>query len=132
MTYGLTTILPSPWDKTIGEVYTTASLAQVLGVEETKIAEWQAKGRLLSLESADEHLVFPVFQFNQELKVTPGLLKIWRVLHKAEVSEWSMAVWLKALLSKTAQKSTIDYLEQKGSLNRTLIEAEDAVKNWMS
>ena len=124
-------ILDSPWDKAIGPIYTVASLAKALGVDESKIAEWQAKGRLLALETANQHLVFPAFQFDSQMKVIPGLLKVWQILEKADVTDWTMASWLNSPLQRGGEESILDLLKTKEGLRKALFEANDIVRVWM-
>jgi len=79
------------WDKAIGKVYTVASLAEKLDVDETKVAEWASRNKLVALETGNGNLVFPVFQFDLEMKILPGLLQVWKVLKGAEVTDWTRA-----------------------------------------
>ena len=106
-------------------------MAKALGVDESKIAEWQAKGRLLALETANQHLVFPAFQFDSQMKVIPGLLKVWQILEKADVTDWTMASWLNSPLQRGGEESILDLLKTKEGLRKALFEANDIVRVWM-
>lgn len=121
----------SSWSKVVGPVYSGASLARALKVDEFKIAELEAKGKLVSLETADEHLVFPAFQFTPEMTVIPGLLKVWAILKKGLVDDWTMASWILAPFTPEPEVTMLEKLSQKDGLKKVSWEAKDTVNRWL-
>ena len=120
-----------PWDKAIGKVYTVASLAEKLDVEETKVAEWASRNKLVALETGSGNLVFPVFQFDSQMKVLPGLLQVWKILKEAEVTDWTRTQWLNTPILGQANGSIIELLTKKDGLKKALFEANEIVRVWI-
>lgn len=119
------------WDKAIGKVYTVASLAEKLDVDEIKVAEWASRNKLVALETGSGNLVFPVFQFDLEMKILPGLLQVWKVLKGAEVTDWTRAQWLNSPILGQVSGSIIELLGKKENLKKALFEANKIVRVWM-
>jgi hypothetical protein len=83
----------SPWASLIGEVYTTHQMRIILGVSATELTELARQRRILALQTADGHTVYPTLQFRGS-KVLPGLAEALGAIDPAGIDEWSVVSFL--------------------------------------
>jgi hypothetical protein len=120
----------SAWSERLGPMYTGSSLAQALGVSRQTISERASKRTLIALRSADDHMLYPRFQFDNRLHPIQGLSDIWRILTGVESDEWTCASWLVAPLPRLKGKSVVAFLSSGGGLEPALSEAKAVAVRW--
>jgi hypothetical protein len=120
----------SSWSERLGPMYTGSSLAKALRVSRQTISERASKRTLIALRSADDHMLYPRFQFDDRLLPIPGLSDIWRVLTTVESDEWTCASWLVAPLPRLKEKSVVAFLHKGGDIERALVEASAVTRRW--
>jgi hypothetical protein len=122
----------SKWSDVLGPVYTGSSLAAAMGVSRQTISERAKKRNLVSLPTADSHVLYPSFQFDADLQPIQGLSDIWRVLTDSGTDEWTCAAWLLAPLQGLNDRNTVAFLKFDGKLEIALGEARATVRRWAS
>jgi hypothetical protein len=124
----------SPWSNVIGIVYTVESLAKALKISKEAVEAKAQAGELIALRTSDGYLVFPKFQFDETLKISPELIQVWRTLSSVKADEWTLATWLMApqyAMSRTARKlNAVDYLNQGGDIQDVLLSADQTRARW--
>ena len=94
----------------LGPFYTTSSLTKWLGVSRQYVHELGRQKRILSLVTADQHRVYPAFQFGLkgallpelatitrilEVSLEPRMIGMWLVTEKPALDGTAPAEWLK-------------------------------------
>ncbi len=123
-------ILPrrSPWAKVIGPVYSTAQVTMLLRGSRQAVNDRVRRRTLLALRTADEHLVYPTFQF-EGAKVLPGLADVLQAVGDV-VDPWTLASWLVAPQPELGG-SVIETLARQGAATpEVMAAATAAVRRW--
>lgn len=98
----------SPWSSVVGPVFVTNQLCRILGISRQALADRCRRGTLLCLKTADGHNVYPVFQFNDQHRVLPGLAEVLQTFDRSTVDDWTLAGWLLSEFDALDGRSIID------------------------
>jgi len=109
----------------VGPFYDAAGAAAVLGVSMSAVRSRRARGSLLALRSGSGSWVFPVWQF-VDGQVLPGLGRVLRVLRGSDVSEWTLASWLRSPEVELSGRTPLDVLHGGGEDDLVLLVASHA------
>ncbi len=104
--------LPSvhPWDIELGPFYDTTGLIRWLGVTRQALADRAKRGTLLACRTEDNHLLYPVFQFDRVGQVRPGVIEAVGTLTRAGADGWAIGAWLTTASGAFDGDSVVDYL----------------------
>ena len=122
---------PSPWDDRLGPFYGPSQVAKVLGsISRQAVAERRGRHTLLGLRTADNHWVYPLFQFDRHGEVIQGLPELLQLLAASGIDDWSLAGWLMSPLRSLGGRTAIEWL-QEGRDRATLLEVtRDAARRF--
>jgi hypothetical protein len=120
---------PSPWADAVGPVYRTPAVRRLLGgVTRQALVDRARRRTLLALRTADDHLVWPTFQFEGSHPL-PGLARVLGVFDR-EVDEWMLARWLRAEQPALEDQSVVDWIRTGGDLERAVELAAVTAARW--
>lgn len=118
----------SSWAEIAGPCHTPASMARVLGWEESDVRDAADQLLLLAVETSDGVTLYPAFQLDGSKPVT-GLSEVLRVLHSGTVGRWTWAQWLNTAVG--TKPRAIEMLRE-GRLDEVLRNAEHDAATWRS
>lgn len=120
----------SPWARVVGPVHTTKSVMARLGIPSRQAVNDRVRRRtLLGLKTADNHVVYPAFQFARRT-VLAGLSDILGVLEDS-ADDWTIASWLVAPQPGLAGESVVERLRaDRGASPAVLRAAAAAHARW--
>lgn len=124
----ITERLPDHEDPTemLGPYYDTSGLRRRLGVTRQALAGRVQRNTLLGVEADDGSILYPVWQFDRDMKVLAGLSAILQELHRVAIDGFSKAVWLATPQEELSNKSSAEWLASSGDTEhvRRLAEAD--------
>lgn len=97
------------WNDLIGPFYDTAALIDWLGVSKQAVSKRIGK-TLLAVHSHNGDVRYPSFQFLDDGRVIPGLLKACKMLAEAGVDEWGQAQWVNTPVSQLGGRTVAETL----------------------
>ena len=122
---------PSPWDDLLGPFYGPGQVAAILGnISRQAVADRRQRRTLLGLKTADNHWVYPVFQFDRHNSVLTGLPEVLQILAASDIDDWSLAGWLMSSLSSLRDRTPIDWLRGGEDSGTLLAVTRDAARRF--
>jgi hypothetical protein len=120
---------PSPWADAVGPVYRTPAVRRLLGgVSRQALVDRARRHTLLALRTADDHLVWPTFQFDGSRPLA-GLARVLAAFDR-HVDEWMLARWLRAEQPELEQQSVVGWLRAGGDVDRAVEVAATTAARW--
>jgi hypothetical protein len=120
---------PSPWADAVGPVYRTPAVRRLLGgVSRQALVDRARRHTLLALRTADDHLVWPTFQF-QGSHPLAGLARVLGAFDR-HVDEWTLAGWLRTEQAALDNQSVVDWLRAGGDVDRAVELAAATAARW--
>lgn len=120
---------PSPWAEAIGPVYRTPAVRRLLGnVSRQALVDRARRHTLLALRTADDHLVWPAFQFDGSRPLA-GLARVLGAFG-GDVDEWMVARWLVAPQARLDHRSVVEWLRTGGDLDAAVALAAATASRW--
>jgi hypothetical protein len=120
---------PSPWADAVGPVYRTPAVRRLLGgVSRQALVDRARRRTLLALRTADDHLVWPVFQFDGNRPLA-GLARVLGAFDRT-VDQWMVARWLCAGQAALDGRSVVDWLRAGGDVERAVERAVNTAARW--
>jgi len=120
---------PSPWADAVGPVYRTPAVRRLLGgVSRQALVDRARRHTLLALRTADDHLVWPAFQFDGS-RPLDGLARVLGVFDR-DVDGWMLARWLRVEQAALDDRSVIDWLRSGGDVDRAAGVAAITAARW--
>jgi hypothetical protein len=120
---------PSPWADAVGPVYRTPAVRRLLGgVSRQALVDRARRHTLLALRTADDHLVWPAFQFAGS-RPLEGLARVLGVFDR-DVDEWMLARWLRVGQAALDTRSVVDWLRDGGDVDRAVEVAGITAARW--
>ena len=102
---------PSPWDRQLGPVVTTAAACRLLGgISRQALAERRSRRTVLALRTSDGEWVYPMFQFTEGGDVLPGLTDVVQCFDPDTVDDWTVAGWMTARHADLGNRSVVAWL----------------------
>ena len=122
---------PSEWDEVLGPVYSAAKLARLLGgVSRQAIADRRERRTILGLRTSDGAFVYPVFQFDADNQVLPGLPDVLQCFDPDHVDDWTLAGWLLSRQRALGGKSVIDRLRAGVDRDKAVALAQNQAERY--
>jgi hypothetical protein len=120
---------PSPWTDAVGPVYRTPAVRRLLGgVSRQALVDRARRHTLLALRTADDHLVWPTFQFEGSHPLA-GLARVLGAFDR-DVDEWTLASWLRAGQPALDHQSVVHWLRAGGDVDRAVAVAAATAARW--
>ena len=126
------------WNELIGPFWTTSKTARELGLSEEEIEARLADKLLLGLQTKDEDVVLPSFQFMQfeddKWTVLPGLDQVLKPFKgvTTHAMDWTLASWLNnAERPEFEGKSIIEYLKEGNDVSLPVAMAQATAERWV-
>lgn len=114
-----------------GPFYDVAGLATWLGLPYREIHERREAGTLLGCSTAEGELIYPVWQFQDNGELLPGLSSILEVLSRGIGDGWTWALWLQTAVSDELDgKSAAEWLRDGGDVEPVLQLAANDAAVW--
>lgn len=116
----------------IGECYRGEDLADWLNVTEDELEQARESHQYLAMKTADNHWVYPVFQFLPGTSETlPSLQKILLILASGIEDEWSHGLWLTSRIETQLDgKSVHEWLLHNGDIEEVIRLAQIDAASW--
>lgn len=106
----LETATASPWADAVGPVYPTAVVREMLGgITRQALLDRVKRHKLLSLRTADGHLVWPAWQFRHASAIA-GLSEVLAAVAPGGADPWTLASWLRAPQPTVEGRSVADLI----------------------
>ncbi|MEI6623679.1 MAG: hypothetical protein WCP28_17445 [Actinomycetes bacterium] len=122
--------LSNAWSGAIGAVYTQAGLARAVNKSRQAIHTQIEHGTLLCARTADNHVVIPAFQFDEQLRPLSGLSEVVGTFGD-EVDAWTLLSWLTAPQPDLDGLSVVEHLRAGGALTDALVLARRTHSRWV-
>ncbi|HET9211008.1 MAG TPA: hypothetical protein VFR03_11450 [Thermoanaerobaculia bacterium] len=117
------------WDEAVGPFYSAGQAARICGG--TSDLEDRRKHRaVLGLTTADDAMVYPVFQFDDQNRVLQGLPEVLECFPAGYVDDWALAGWLVSPLRSLEGLSVVQWLREGRDLAPVLVLARDAARRF--
>jgi helix-turn-helix protein/S13-like protein len=112
------------WREGLGLLLSTEEVAELLGVNPRKLAEWRRDGTLIALSSRSGAIRYPAFQF-QNGAPSPALAEAHRLLvDKGRISPWSAASWVRSGHHELGGQSPAQWMGEHREERQLLLAAE--------
>ncbi len=112
---------PSDWDELLGPFFSTSKVTQLMGgVSRQAVTDRRKRRTLLGLRTLDGAIVYPVFQFDAQNEILPGLADVLRCFAADDVDDWTMAGWLVAPQRALGGFSVIKWLASGRSVEKAI------------
>jgi len=121
---------PSPWNDSTGPFYDAAGVRLLLGVTRQALAQQRTRRTILALETSDEHLLYPTFQFDEHRRVVPGLAEVLATVPTGAVDDWTLASWLNRSMLAELGATVVAYLQSGGDPAPAVLAAARAGARW--
>ncbi|KJQ55451.1 hypothetical protein RS85_00729 [Microbacterium sp. SA39] len=121
----------NPWSDIVGPVYESGSLQRELGVGRQAVSKAVRELRVLRLETADGHTVYPAFQV-RDGRLVSGMQRVLTALRNGIDDPWTWAQWLNAPVSRAPSeppRRNIDRLVA-GDVDAVARDAERTAASW--
>lgn len=86
---------PAPEAEAIGPVFETSDLTAWRGTSKQAIDNQRRRNTILALRTADDHWVYPEWQFDERGRVRKGVADAVKALAGAGMDPWTQAVWFR-------------------------------------
>ena len=121
---------PSPWNDSVGPFYDSTGVRRLLGVTRQALAQQRSRCTILALETADGHLLYPTFQFDEHRRVLPGLAEVLGAVPAGAVDGWTLASWLNRSRLASLGGTVVAHLQGRGDLAPAVQAARGAGARW--
>ncbi len=121
---------PSPWNDSVGPFYDSTGARRLLGVTRQALAQQRSRRTILALETADGHLLYPTFQFDEHRRVLPGLAEVLAAVPAGSVDDWTLSAWLNRSRLDGLGGTVVTHLQGGGDLVRAVQAARRAGARW--
>lgn len=116
----LIAVADSAWEKELGQLFSSAEVAQLLGgVSRQRVSELARDRRLIVLRAKSGRMSFPAFQFREDETITPLVDAFWTVAEAAG-DDWTAASWLVAEDELLDGESPVSWARAGGEPERLL------------
>jgi hypothetical protein len=116
-----------PLNLELGPFYTSMSLSKWMGVTKQYLHELVRQRRILALTTADNHKVYPSFQFGLSGSPLSGLAAVLGVLDR-ELEPWTEAMWLVTRNAALKNATPVDWLKDGGDLAVVVLSANQSLQ----
>ena len=97
----------------IGPFYDAKGVLVWLGITSSDLDERRARHSIFACSTADGEAVFPVWQFQPDGTLLPGLRDVLETLASGTQDEWTWALWLTGRVpGQLDGKSVVQWLEE--------------------
>lgn len=121
----------SAWDDAIGPFFDTAGVCALLGVSRQAVHQRVTSHRLLAVDTADGHRLYPAFQFGVDRRPLAGWERVLAQVPDAVIDGWSLASFLgSAPLPEMEGRSVAVWLEGGGDPDRAVLAVRRLASRW--
>lgn len=118
----------SPYDDLAGPFYSSEGARKVLGnISRQALNERAARGTILRVQTADEHYLYPVFQFEQGA-VNKRLRKVLSAFKGHD--GWAVATWLSVPVAALHGRTPREVIGAKDDLTPVIEGAREIAQRW--
>lgn len=111
----------------VGPFHDQAAVESLLGVTEPEVGALRAAGSILALETADQVVVFPAWQF-VEGRVDPRLVPVNVALRGQPA--WSAALWWVTPNPDVDELTPLAWVQQERPVNQVVVSAARTAREW--
>lgn len=117
----------------VGPFYDGAGVQSWLGITRQALLKRRSTRNILGCRTADGHWIYPVWQFQEDGKLIPGLPDVLRALSAGMDDGWTWALWLVGTVSDQLDgKTVIQWLTDGGDLQPVLRLAATDAAAWVA
>lgn len=118
----------SAYDDLVGPFYSSEGARKVLGgISRQALSERAARGTILRVQTADEHFLYPVFQFEQGA-VNKRLRKVLGAFKGHD--GWAVATWLSVPVAALQGRTPRAVIGAKDDLAPVIEGAREIAQRW--
>lgn len=112
----------------VGPVFLLEDVMRMLGMSEEQVIQEVKENRILALDTADEHLVFPEWQF-KEGKSLPHLEEVLTPLREV-MSAWGAVLWMSGKTPELEDLSAKEWLLAEKPITKVSQQARRTANRW--
>lgn len=115
----------------VGPFYDGAGVQTWLGITRQALQKRRDTRTILGCRTADNHWIYPVWQFQDDGKLIPGLPEVLRTLADGINDGWTWALWLQGdVPGQLDGKTAAQWLADGGDVNAVLQLAANDAAAW--
>lgn len=117
----------------VGPFYDGAGVQSWLGITRQALQKRRSTRNILGCRTADGHWIYPVWQFQDDGKLIPGLSDVLRALATGMDDGWTWALWLVGTIPDQLDgKTVIQWLADGGDPEPVLRLAATDAAAWVA
>lgn len=117
----------------VGPFYEASGVQEWLGITRQALQKRRDARTILACRTADKHWIYPVWQFQDDGKLIPGLPEVLRTLATGIDDGWTWALWLQSdVPGQLDGKTAIQWLTDGGDLEPVLQLAANDAAAWVA